>query len=117
MNWLGQWYESVARRELAALSRRVFDRIDITPGVRAAIDQHAAAVRDVLAVSPGRIGPVELAGYARGVEDAAVRDGWCLPAGANSRHDWVSLRLAATCLLAAASSTALVDLPQEPASS
>src|SRR4051794_35827245 len=100
MMWVGTWLEACARRELRALSRLVFGRMVVTPAVQAAIDQHAAAIRDILSLSPGRIGPVELAGYARGVEDGAFHRGW-LPA-ADLSTDWVGLRLAAACSLAAA---------------
>jgi hypothetical protein len=101
MRWVGTWLEASARRELGALSRLVFGRMVVTPGVQAAIDQHAAAVRDILSLSPGRIGPVELAGYARGVQDGALHRGWRPAADLSS--DWVGLRLAAACSLTAAS--------------
>jgi hypothetical protein len=110
MMWVGTWLEASARRELGALSRLVFGRMVVTPGVQAAIDQHAAAVRDILSISPGRIGPVELAGYAQGVEDGAVRRGW-RPA-ADLSADWVGLRLAAACSLAAASAGAVTTTVQ-----
>ncbi|HWD80661.1 MAG TPA: DUF6401 family natural product biosynthesis protein [Kribbella sp.] len=101
MKWLGTRLEATARRELGALSRFVHGRMIVTPAVQAAIDQHAAAVRDILTLSPGRIGPVELAGYAQGVEDGALRRGW--RPGADLSIDWVGLRLAAACSLATAS--------------
>jgi len=101
MRWLGRWLEVSARRELGVLSRLVLSRMVVTPAVQAAIDQHAAAVRDILTLSPGRIGPVELAGYAQGVEDGAFRRGW--RPGADLSTDWVGLRLAAACGLATAS--------------
>ena len=85
------------------------------PGMLAAVDQHAAELRDALspgrhtgtgpgggtkdlaAGRPGR-GPAVhvLLGYARGFIEAAIGRGWLpLPAGA----DWESLRLAAICQL------------------
>ncbi|WP_203454335.1 DUF6401 family natural product biosynthesis protein [Jiangella aurantiaca] len=65
------------------------------PGLLAEVDQHAAAVRDILILGDHGLGPVELADYARGVEDVARDRGW-RPGG----HDWVTLRLAGVCLLA-----------------
>jgi hypothetical protein len=76
------------------------------PGLLAAVDQHAAEVRDALAVSgraesrqDARRGPAPsaLLGYARGFVEAAVGRGWSpRPGGA---ADWESLRLAAICQL------------------
>ncbi|WP_202867750.1 DUF6401 family natural product biosynthesis protein [Kribbella pittospori] len=65
--------------------------------VRAAIDQHAAAVRDILAMTAGRAGPIQLAAYARGIQDVAADRGWHPDTGA---PDWVTLRLLAACDLA-----------------
>ncbi|WP_199700855.1 DUF6401 family natural product biosynthesis protein [Jiangella rhizosphaerae] len=70
-------------------------RSEWAPGLLAEVDQHAAAVRDILIHSHHGLGPVELADYARGVEDVARDRGW--QPGTN---DWVSLRLAGVCLLA-----------------
>ncbi|WP_063822815.1 DUF6401 family natural product biosynthesis protein [Kribbella flavida] len=96
LEWLR---DALGRAELAAALR--------IPGVVAQLDQHAAAVRDILAlgVPSGRgVDPrVLLAGYGRGLVDQAAelgrpvrrigRGGW---AGA----EWLDLRLAAVCLLA-----------------
>lgn len=78
------------------------------PGLLAAIDQHAAAVRDsLLEGSRGRTGPTSirpavLAAYVEGVRDAAVEHGWRPPAGPIdwTDPDWVLLRLLAGCALA-----------------
>jgi hypothetical protein len=67
------------------------------PGMLAAVDQHAAEVRDSL-TSGGRLGVHSLLGYARGFVEAAIGRGW-LPGA--SHLDWESLRLAAVCLLIA----------------
>jgi hypothetical protein len=74
-----------------------------SPGLLAAVDQHAALVRDALGdlVADARA----LAGYAREVHGAAVRDGHLLPDPA--RLDWSRaasylLRLVAVCALAGA---------------
>lgn len=67
------------------------------PGVVAALDQHMAAVRDILAygVPTAALG-VLLTGYGRGVLDQALEYGW----QPHPEHwDWVRLRLAAVCSL------------------
>lgn len=72
-------------------------------GLRAAVDQHAAEVRDALG---GRVSAGSLMSYARGFVDAAVARGWWPPhrvAGSYADVDWLpdldweSLRLAAVC--------------------
>lgn len=76
------------------------------PGVAAAIDQHAAAVRDILdlGVENSSLVPtsVLLAGYARGIledlreaapENPYTTEDW-------QHTDWLHLRLAAVCSLA-----------------
>ncbi|MGH3520137.1 MAG: DUF6401 family natural product biosynthesis protein [Haloechinothrix sp.] len=114
MNWLlNAWQESAARRELAWLAERMCMPAPGTlwaPALLAAVDQHAAAVRDILLLSGGQVGPIELAGYARGVQDVATENGWRRPwlgDGETVAHDWVSLRLAAVCLLAVAGTVAV----------
>jgi hypothetical protein len=76
----------------------------VVPGVAAEIDQHAAAVRDILAhgvSGSGVTGVVLLAGYADGVLDAATAAGWSLPEQVDwTRADWTTLRLAAVVQLA-----------------
>lgn len=67
------------------------------PGLLAAVDQHAAEVRDALALEEVRRGPAthRLLGYARGFVEAAIGRGWLPRPGS----DWESLRLAAVCQL------------------
>jgi Family of unknown function (DUF6401) len=67
------------------------------PGLLAAVDQHAAEVRDSL-TGADRPEARTLLGYARGFVEAAIGRGW-LPGAAHT--DWESLRLAAVCLLMA----------------
>ncbi|XVV05886.1 DUF6401 family natural product biosynthesis protein [Actinosynnema sp. CA-248983] len=71
-------------------------------GVLAAIDQHAASVRDILAYgTPAAAATILLAGYARGVLDEAAAHGWTPPSIVEWAHaDWTTLRLAAVCDLA-----------------
>ncbi|ASW54567.1 DUF6401 family natural product biosynthesis protein [Plantactinospora sp. KBS50] len=77
------------------------------PGLLAAVDQHAAAVRDGIGGAPadpaaGPPTPTLLAAYADGVRTAAAEHGWRPPAGPVnwSDPDWVLLRLLAVCALA-----------------
>jgi hypothetical protein len=76
-----------------------------TPGLMAAVDQHAAAVRESLAANDLPIAAVPLAGYGSSVVAAAGRMGWTLPAPTSmdwSRANWFQLRLMAVCALAVA---------------
>jgi len=73
------------------------------PGLRAAVDQHAAEIRDALG---GQVTTSCLLSYARGFTEAAVGRGWWPPhrrspaAGLDlAGLDWESLRLAAVCQL------------------
>jgi uncharacterized protein DUF6401 len=108
MGWLlDRWQESAARRELSLLAERLLGRAGLTlsglaPGLLAVVDQHAAAVRDILTLGGSRLGVVELAEYARGIQDAAADSGWRLPDGSSWMSDWVVQRLIAVCLLAVA---------------
>ena len=78
-----------------------------SPALLAAVDQHAAAVRDALVNRWGGIHPTGLAGYARSVTAAAHRSGRPLPSRAEpvdepdwSRAGWHLLRLVAVCAVA-----------------
>jgi hypothetical protein len=69
-------------------------------------------------MSVGAMGPIELAGYARGVQDAAADNGWRLAMPTDpARPDWVLLRLLATCSLAshASKKSCSVDVEGLPA--
>jgi len=72
------------------------------PGLLAEVDQHAAAVRDSLHGDLRPLSAVTLAGYAHGIQEAAVEYGWAPPQGAPdwTAADWVLLRLLAVCHLA-----------------
>jgi predicted heme/steroid binding protein len=100
MSWLRTWQESAARKELAALGAKLRpEGFEVGPHLRAVIDQHAAAVRDILALTAGRAGPVQLAAYTRGIVDVAADRGW-RPGTHFGAQDWVTLRLLAACDLA-----------------
>lgn len=107
------WVESSARRALV----RLHDRFGApglavaagVPGLAAEVDQHAAAVRDILSFGvdrPASVSPeVLLAGYARGLVDALRELGGLVAAPVDAagwlRADWSSLRLLGVCALAA----------------
>jgi len=73
-----------------------------SPGLLAAVDQHAAGIRDSLSVDVRPLTAVLLAAYAEGVRDAAFTHGWRPPVGPIdwSENDWVMRRLLAVCALA-----------------
>lgn len=111
MTWLTALQEASARRELAALRDRLGQILPSTePAIQAAIDQHAAAVRDILGLTAGKTGPVELAAYARGVRDAAADHGWTATPNSGSA-DWVTIRLLAAVSLGLPSIRHAYDLP------
>jgi hypothetical protein len=99
-----------ARRWLATLTAHFgADGLAVAaavPGLAAAVDQHAAAVRDILrraADSPGLSERALLAGYGRGLLDrygASTRQLREHAAGRWTRADWITLRLLAVCALA-----------------
>ncbi|MEV0430731.1 DUF6401 family natural product biosynthesis protein [Micromonospora sp. NPDC050495] len=72
------------------------------PGLLAAVDQHAASVRDSLHGDHRPLTVAALAGYAEGVRAAALEHGWQPPAGPVdwAEPDWALTRLLAVCLLA-----------------
>ena len=129
VNALTEWR---AQRWLLTLSRRLgTDGLLVAasvPGLGAALDQHAAAVRDILRQTGGVPGAealtdrVLLAGYARGVldrYDVSVRQVRRHAAGRWTRADWLALRLLAVCALNSAlsnrSDTRLIAGRQETA--
>jgi hypothetical protein len=106
------WAEFKARRALSALHDQVgaagLLAASAAPGFAAGIDQHAAAVRDIVAVgveeSAAVAGVVLLAGYARGLLAQAKELGWQLAVPTNptawATADWLTFRLIAVCALA-----------------
>jgi len=75
---------------------------DEHPGLMAAVDQHAAGIRDSLSADTRPLNPVILAAYAEGVRDAAFTHGWRPPTGLIDwpSSDWVLRRLLGVCALA-----------------
>jgi hypothetical protein len=108
------WVESSARRMLARLNEQVgtagLAAAAATPWLGAAVDQHSAAVRDIIAFgvegSAAVAGVVLLAGYARGLLDRARETGWTVPlsiggdGSAEFHTDWMTTRLLGVCALA-----------------
>ncbi|WIV61783.1 DUF6401 family natural product biosynthesis protein [Amycolatopsis nalaikhensis] len=101
--WTG-WFESRAWEFLEALADQVGR--PAVPGLTAEVDQHAAAVRDILVLgveaSATVAAAVLLAAYARGLLDQVREETgrpWApVPGGTG----WVQLRLLAVCQLARA---------------
>jgi hypothetical protein len=97
---------SAIRGMMSAFGASGLDAAARHPGLLAAIDQHAAAIRDSLMGDLRPITPVHLAAYAEGVRGAAAEHGWHLPEGPidwSTGADWVLTRLLAVCHLAHAS--------------
>jgi hypothetical protein len=65
------------------------------PALAAAVDQHAAAVRDVIAMSDDEPTPRVLIDYLDGFTEAALERGWW-PMG---DPDWETVRVTAVCRL------------------
>jgi hypothetical protein len=125
------WSEFSARRFLDRLARHVgiagLAAAAVSPALLAAIDQHAAAVRDIVTIgvtgSAAVAGVVLLAGYTRGLLDQAEEQGWALHVPTSVREwlqaDWLAMRLVAVCALSMATGrlgdNPLAVEPPEPA--
>jgi hypothetical protein len=110
----------VGVRRVERTARRALDRLNeqlgaagllaaaAAPGLAAVVDQHAAAVRDILGVGVESSTPVGgtvlLAGYAQGVQDHVRERGWQLAIPSDTagwlRASWYHVRLLAVCALA-----------------
>ena len=115
--WVG---DLVGIRRLERTARRVLDRLNdqlgtaglvaaaTAPGLAAVVDQHAAAVRDILTVGvesgAAVAGVVLLAGYAQGVLDHLRERGYTLSVPNDTASwleaSWYHVRLLAVCALA-----------------
>jgi hypothetical protein len=86
---------------MASVGLTGLDAADRRPGLLAAVDQHAAGVRDSLSADSRPLTAVILAAYAEGVRDAAFKHGWRAPMGPIdwTQTDWVLHRLLAVCSL------------------
>jgi hypothetical protein len=96
--WLAGLMDQVGTAGLAAAAT--------LPALLAAVDQHAAGVRDILLLgvegSAAAAAAVLLAGYAKGLLDQAGTDGHRLRAAVGEcwhRADWLTVRVLAICAL------------------
>lgn len=96
--WLAGLMDQVGSAGLAAAAT--------LPALLAAVDQHAAGVRDILLLgvegSAAAAAAVLLAGYAKGLLDQAGTDGHRLRAAVGEcwhRADWLTVRVLAICAL------------------
>ena len=96
--WLAGLMDQVGTAGLAAAAT--------LPALLAAVDQHAAGVRDILLLgvegSAAAAAAVLLAGYAKGLLDQAGTDGHRLRAVVGEcwhRADWLTVRVLAICAL------------------
>jgi hypothetical protein len=96
--WLAGLMDQVGNAGLAAAAT--------LPALLAAVDQHAAGVRDILLLgvegSAAAAAAVLLAGYAKGLLDQAGTDGHRLRAVVGEcwhRADWLTVRVLAICAL------------------
>lgn len=107
-------------RRLERSARRALDRLNeqlgavglmavaSAPALAAVVDQHAAAIRDILTLGVESDVPVEgtvlLAGYAQGVQDHVRERGWQLTIPKDTASwltaSWYHVRLLAVCALA-----------------
>lgn len=107
-------------RRLERTARRVLDKLNTqlgtagllaaaaVPGLAAVVDQHTAAIRDILTVGvesgAAVAGVVLLAGYAQGVQDHVRERGMTLAVPADTagwrEASWYHVRLLAVCALA-----------------
>ncbi|MEV4515358.1 DUF6401 family natural product biosynthesis protein [Dactylosporangium sp. NPDC049525] len=74
-------------------------------GLQAAVDQHAASVRDALGDPEHGPNAIALASYATGVRDTLIDAQWQLPPTSEldwSKASWPTVRLIAICALARA---------------
>ncbi|SDJ53880.1 hypothetical protein SAMN04488074_102320 [Lentzea albidocapillata subsp. violacea] len=95
------WREKNAREWISELSDRIgvagWATLALTPALAAEVDQHGAAVRDILLLGvegAGTVGAVVLlAAYGRGLLDNALEADW-------TPTSWLGARLMAVCELA-----------------
>jgi hypothetical protein len=77
-------------------------KMEADPGLAAAVDQHAAAVRDVITGSGDEVHEATLMDYLHGFADTALAQGWW----PGEQYDWQLLRVIAVCSLVRGASTA-----------
>jgi hypothetical protein len=80
---------------LAKVGEAGVARMRDDPRLAAAVDQHAAAVRDIIAASGEEPTREVLADYLHGFADAALERGWW----PEDDLDWETIRVIAVCFL------------------
>ncbi len=108
---MANWRENSAWRWISDLSDRIgmagWTTLALTPALAAEVDQHAAAVRDILLLGVEASGTVAaivlLASYGRGLLDSTLEAGdpW-----RGEFTSWLGVRLMAVCQLAHAHGSA-----------
>jgi hypothetical protein len=83
----------IVRQLMVEIGEAGIAEMDRDPGLAAAVDQHAAAVRDVIAGAGDALVPSVVLDYLHGFTDAAVERGWW-PTGDS---DWETVRVIAVC--------------------
>lgn len=86
-------------RVMNELGREVLGGMTISPGLTAAIDQHAAAVRDAVSGRGGRVDREVLVDYLLGILDSTYGGEWA-DTQFQLGYSWPTLRMAAVCWLA-----------------
>ncbi|MCW2861899.1 MAG: hypothetical protein JWP48_3607 [Actinoallomurus sp.] len=81
----------IVRQLITEVGDAGIGKMSQTPGLAAAVDQHAAAVRDVITASGDEPVSEVLLDYLHGFTDAAVERGWW-PTG---DFDWETVRVIA----------------------
>ncbi len=84
---------------LRELDRSALADMLANPGLAAAVDQHAAAVRQSITAAGSQVGQESLTRYLHGFADGVRAWRWT-PATTGPGYDWETLRLAAICWLA-----------------
>jgi len=86
----------IVHQLIAEIGEAGIERMRRDPGLAAAVDQHSAAVRDVITASGDLPVPEVLLDYVHGFTDAAIERGWW-PADENDEEvpDWETIRVIA----------------------
>jgi uncharacterized protein DUF6401 len=85
----------IVRQLIAEAGQAGIEKASRDAGLAAAVDQHAASVRDVITASEDELTPQVLVDYLHGFIDTAFSRGWW-PTG---EFDWETIRVTAVCRL------------------
>jgi hypothetical protein len=92
----------ILRRLIRDIGEAGVAKMEADPGLAAAVDQHAAAVRVVFTRSGGELHEAALMEYLHGFTDTALEQGWW----PGEEYDWQLVRVIAVCSLVRGSSSA-----------